>query len=117
MSNNFLPFEERTGPQHRVYVIEVERIDPAIRWDLYVGSTNLYLRERWQRYEQLTSTVSKYFRRGQVRAVRYRYDLIAGWGPYDTHEQALEAEGRLAASLERSGHAVHSDRLKHGRGR
>ena len=68
MTSDFPAHHERTGPQHRVYVIEVERLDPAITWDYYVGSTGQYLRERWQRYEQLTAKVSKYFRRGaQVR--------------------------------------------------
>lgn len=116
MTSEFPPFHERTGPQHRVYVIEVERIDESITWDLYVGSTNLYLRERWQRYEQVTDTVSKYFRRGQVRAVGYRYDLMKGWGPYETKEQALDAEGELALALEAAGWAVYSDRLRHARG-
>lgn len=113
MTSEFPAFHERTGPQHRVYVIEVERLDPSITWDLYVGSTNLYLRERWERYEQLTDTVSKYFRRGQVRALGYRYDLMKGWGPYDSKEECLVAEGALAAQLQRDGYAVYSDRLKY----
>ena len=113
MSNDFPPHHERTGPQHRVYVIEVERVDPAITWDFYVGSTGLYLRERWERYEQLTDKVSKYFRRGQVKALRYRYDLMKGWGPYDTHDECLQAEGDLAVALQLAGFSVYSDRLKH----
>jgi len=111
MESTFTPHNERTGPQHRVYVIRVERLDEAITWDYYVGYTNLYLRERWQRYEQLTDTVSKFFRRGQVRAIGYEYDLMKGWGPYDAKEDGLQAEGDLARALRDAGYAVHSDRL------
>ena len=113
MTSPFPPFHERKGPQHRVYVVAVERVDPAITWDLYVGSTNLYLRERWQRYENLTDKVSQYFRHGKVRAIGYRYDLMDGWGPYETREEALEKEGALATSLQRDGYSVYSDRLKY----
>ena len=113
MSTDFLPYRERTGPQHRVYVIRVERVDETVTWDYYVGYTNLYLRERWDRYQDLTGSVSTSFRRGQVRAVEYAYDLMDGWGPYETREQGLQAEGDLARTLHRAGYAVYSDRMKH----
>ena len=108
----FPPHNERKGPQHRVYVIEVEAIDKSISWTLYVGYTNLYLRERWERYESLSDRVSKFFRKGQVVALAYRFDLMDGWGPYDTKAEGLWAEGELALTLTRAGHNVYSDQPK-----
>lgn len=114
---DFPPHHERKGPQHRVYVIEVEPLDPSITWTLYVGYTNLYLRERWKRYEDLSDSVSRYFRNGHVRALRYRYDLAEGWGPYEDKDTALEAEGDLALALCEAGYGAYSDQLKVARER
>lgn len=111
MGTDFLPYRERTGPQHRVYVIKVESLDEAIPWDNYVGYTTLYLRERWQRYQDLNGKVSKYFRKRQVRARHFEYDLMNGWGPYETKEEGLQAEGELARHLLAAGYAVYSDQL------
>jgi hypothetical protein len=115
--HEFPPHHGRTGPQHRVYVIEVEVVDPQIAWTLYVGYTNLYLRERWIRYEQRADSVSRYFRDGRVIPVRYRYDLTKGWGPYATRDEGVRAEGDLALALEQAGFAVYSDQLKVARSR
>jgi len=103
---------KRKGPQHRVYVIEVEVVDESIPWNLYVGYTNLYLRERWKKYEDLSDSVSKYFRKGRVVALKFRYDLMKGWGPYETNEEGIWAEGELALTLLKAGHKVYSDQLK-----
>lgn len=108
----FPPFNQREGPQHRVYVIEVEVMDKSIPWNLYVGYTNLYLRERWKKYEELSASVSKYFRSGKVVAREFRYDLMKGWGPYNTKEEGIWAEGELAFTLSREGFKVYSEQLK-----
>ncbi len=100
------------GPQHRVYVIEVKVIDPKISWTLYVGYTNLYLRERWQRYIEMLDKIFKYFRTHRVEATHFRYDLMDRWGPYETREEAIMAEGDLPLALQKLGHAVYSDQLK-----
>jgi hypothetical protein len=110
--DTFPPHSKRDGPQHRVYVIEVDVVDESIAWNLYVGYTNLYLRERWEKYENLSASVSKYFRRGQVVALKFRYDLTKGWGPYKTKDEGLWAEGELALKLLKGGHKVYSDQLK-----
>jgi hypothetical protein len=110
--DTFPPHSKREGPQHRVYVIEVEVVEESIPWNLYVGYTNLYLRERWERYEDLSDSVSKYFRKGHVVALKFRYDLMKGWGPYDTQEDGMWAEGELALTLMKAGHKVYSDQLK-----
>ncbi len=111
----FPPHSERKGPQHRVYVVEVERLSTTVPFDLYVGSTHLYLRERWERYERLHK-VSWYFRYGHAKALHYRYDLMDGWGPYMTEAEALSAEGELAYSLQQAGYDVYSDRLQYATG-
>jgi len=108
----FPPHGKRKGPQHRVYVIEVEVVDESIPWNFYVGYTNLYLRERWERYEALSDSVAKYFRKGDVIALKFRYDLMKGWGPYKTKDEGLWAEGELALKLLKAGHKVYSDQLK-----
>jgi len=108
----FPPHNERNGPQHRVYVIEVEVVDESILWNLYVGYTSLYLQERWERYEALAESVSKYFRKGQVVALKFRYDLMKDWGPYATRDEGILAEGELALTLSKAGHNVYSDQLK-----
>ena len=107
----FTPHADRTGPQFRVYVIEVQRLTPDATFDFYVGSTGNYLRERWANYEQ-NKKVSKHFRNGHVQALDYRYDLMQGWGPYMTRDEAEKAEGELAYSLKQQGLQVYSDRLK-----
>lgn len=109
--DTFIPFNERKGPQHRVYVIEVKVVDESIPWNFYVGYTNLYLLERWKRYEDLSGSVSKYFRKGQVVALKFRYDLMKGWGPYHTKDEGYQAEGELARSLSSAGFKVYSDKL------
>jgi len=110
--DTFPPHSKRKGPQHRVYVIEVEVVGESIPWNLYVGYTNLYLQERWERYQTLSGTVSRYFRRGQVVAKEFRFDLMKGWGPYDTRDEGIWAEGELALTLSKAGHKVYSDQLK-----
>ena len=110
--DTFPPHGKRKGPQHRVYVIEVEVVDESIPWNLYVGYTNLYLRERWKKYEELSDTVSKYFRKDRVVALKFRYDLMKDWGPYDTKEEGIWAEGELALTLLKAGQKVYSDQLK-----
>ena len=84
-------------------MIEVEIVHKSIPWNLYVGYTNLYLRERWKRYEELSPSVSKFFRSGKVIALEFRYDLTKGWGPYDTKEEGIWAEGALVLTLSRGG--------------
>ena len=110
--NTFPPHKERDGPQHRVYVIEVEVVDESIPWNFYVGYTNLHLQERWERYEALANSVSKYFRKGQVVALKFRYDLMKDWGPYATRDEGIWAEGELALMLSKAGYNVYSDQLK-----
>ncbi len=109
--DTFPPHCKRKGPQHRVYVIEVEVVAESIPWNLYVGYTNLYVLERWERYEALSDSVAKYFRKGDVVALEFRYDLMKGWGPYKTNK-GLWAEGELALKLLKAGHKVYSDQLK-----
>ena len=87
-------------------------MDKSIPWNLYVGYTNLYLRERWKKYEELSASVSKYFRSGKVVAREFRYDLMKGWGPYNTKEEGIWAEGELAFTLSREGFKVYSEQLK-----
>jgi hypothetical protein len=87
-------------------------VHKSIPWNLYVGYTNLYLRERWKRYEELSPSVSKFFRSGKVIALEFRYDLTKGLGPYDTKEEGIWAEGALALTLSRGEHEIYSEQLK-----
>ena len=105
-------------PQHRVYVIEVERLDPTVDWDYYVGYTNNFFKVRWEKYVDLVpNSVSGYFRHGKVKALGYRYDLMKGWGPYETKQAGELAEGDLALYLEDLGYRTYTDKLDDARKR
>ena len=98
--------------EFNVYAIEVKVIDSKVDWNFYVGYTERTLDQRWLTYTELGRSVSKFFRNDRVHALAYRKDLMKGWGPYDTKDEALIAEGDFALHLKDRGYRVYSDMLK-----
>lgn len=84
-----------------LYVIEVERLDPSIAYDFYVGQTAHTPEHRLQQHSGGTPTAGQDFRRGRTRAVRLRYDLMAGLPRFHDRDSAEQAEKLLTEIVTR----------------
>lgn len=96
-------------PVYSVYVIELsDDIGPRQRPDkpcVYIGQTAHSPEERFDQHRRghkAARCVQKY-------GVRLRTRLYQAWNPIPTREEALSAEVRLAARLERRGFTVFGD--------
>ncbi|MDQ1247978.1 MAG: hypothetical protein QG597_2350 [Actinomycetota bacterium] len=110
-----LPPSQHYGGTYRVYVIEVESLAPACRWNFYVGHTASPVQKRFDQHAQGGPLAARIFcltgtpPRPRARAVRLREDLMLGTPVFNSKEAAMQAEGLLARMLEARGHRTKSD--------
>ena len=97
--------------RYTLYVIEVERLDPSLRFDFYVGYTSSSLERRLAQHQAAGDKAWRQFKNGRGRAVRIRYDLMEGLPKFRTEEVAKAAEGTLARVISTNVGRAYSDRV------
>jgi hypothetical protein len=106
-----MPPRKRSTPKpaaraYQVYVIELSRdcvSEPCALAPLYVGQTAHTPEYRFAQHRKggrLAAGMPHRF------GVRLRYDLMKGFGPFETRPAAEAAEQAVALALERRGHRV-----------
>jgi hypothetical protein len=65
---------KKSAATYSVYVIEIERIDPILEFDFYVGSTGNPIQHRFSQHVPEHKLAAKIFRSSKARALRIRWD-------------------------------------------
>jgi hypothetical protein len=102
---------KKAEPKFSVYVIEIEKLDPSLKFDFYVGSTSKSIQYRFSQHTQDNELAAKIFRRARARARHLRWDLTLDFPKFHTRGAAEKAEGLLARAITQAGWSVSSDRL------
>jgi hypothetical protein len=102
---------KKSAATYSVYVIEIERIDPNLEFDFYVGSTGNPIQHRFSQHVPGHKFAAKIFRHSKAHALRIRWDLISDFPMFHTKSAADKAEGLLARAIQSAGWSVCSDRL------
>lgn len=97
--------------RYRLYVIEVDPVDPSLGYRFYVGMTSSSPERRLAQHQAAGDKAWRQFRNGRGRAVRLRYDLMEGLPTFRTAEAAKAAEGTLARVITANVGRAYSDRL------
>lgn len=103
---------KKSEPRYSVYVIEVERLDPKLEYDFYVGSTGNPVRYRFAQHIPDHKLAARIFRNARARAKCLRWDMMLNFPMFYSKEAAEKGEGFVAKALYRAGWAVNSDRLE-----
>jgi DNA topoisomerase-1 len=101
----------KTEPTYSVYVIEIEKLDPSLKFDFYVGSTGNPIPYRFSQHIPDHKFAARMFKNSRARATRIRWDLIFDFPKFHTKGAAEKAEGLLARAIQKAGWTVSSDRL------
>jgi hypothetical protein len=101
----------KTEPTYSVYVIEIEKLDPSLKFDFYVGSTGNPIPYRFSQHIPDHKFAARIFKNSRARAARIRWDLIFDFPKFHTKGAAEKAEGLLARAIQKAGWSVSSDRL------
>jgi hypothetical protein len=102
---------QRAQPSFSIYVIEVEKIDPKLDCDFYVGSTALSVLDRFYQHIEGHNLASKPFKYGKGKARRIRWDLMEEFPKFYTRDSVEIAEGLVAKALQSGGWSVHCNKL------
>lgn len=102
---------KKTEPTYSIYVLEIERIDPSLDFDFYVGSTGNSIPYRFSQHIPNHKFAARIFRNSRAKAKCVRWDLIMDFPKFHTKKTAEKAEGLLANAIHRAGWSVCSDRL------
>jgi hypothetical protein len=102
---------KKSAPMYSVYVIEVEKLDPTLKFDFYVGSTSKSIQQRFSQHVPNHDLAAQMFRHSRAKAKQVRWDLIMDFPKFHTRDAAVNAEGLLARAIQRAGWSVCSDRL------
>jgi hypothetical protein len=102
---------KKSEPTYSVYVIEIERIDPGLDFDFYVGSTGNPIQYRFSQHVPDHKFAARIFRNSRAKATRIRWDLIFDFPKFHSKGAAEKAEGLLAQAIHKAGWSVCSDRL------
>ena len=102
---------KKSEPTYSVYVIEIEKLDPSLKFDFYVGSTSKSVQYRFAQHIPDHELASRIFKRGRARAKYLRWDLTMDFPKFHTRGAAEKAEGLLARAIQKAGWSVSSDRL------
>jgi len=102
---------KKSAATYSVYVIEIERIDPTLEFDFYVGSTGNSIQHRFSQHVPEHKLAARIFRNSKAHALRIRWDLISDFPKFHTKIAAEKAEGLLARAIQSAGWSVCSDRL------
>lgn len=103
---------KKTEATYLIYVIEIEKIDPALNFDFYVGSTGNPIQYRFSQHIPDHKFAARIFRNSRARAARIRWDLISEFPKFYTKGSAEIAEGLVARAIQKAGWEVSSDRLQ-----
>ncbi len=103
---------KKSDPRYSIYVIEVEKLDPNLKYDFYVGSTGNPVRYRFAQHVPDHKFAARIFRNSRARAKCLRWDLMLELPMFHSKEAAENAEGLLAKALHKAGWVVNSDRLE-----
>lgn len=101
----------KTEPTYSVYVVEIEKLDPSLKFDFYVGSTSKSVLYRFSQHIPDHELASKIFKHSRGRAKQVRWDLTMDFPKFHTRVAAEKAEGLLARAIQKAGWSVSSDRL------
>lgn len=101
----------KSKPTYSVYVIEIEKIDPTLKFEFYVGSTSKSIQYRFAQHVPEHELASKIFKRLRGKAKQIRWDLTLCFPKFHTRAAAEKAEGLLARAIQEAGWTVSSDRL------
>ena len=101
----------KTKPTYSVYVIEIEKLDPNLEFDFYVGSTGNPIQYRFAQHVPGHKFAARIFRNSRAHASLIRWDLILDFPKFHTKAAAEKAEGLTARALHNAGWDVCSDRL------
>jgi hypothetical protein len=102
---------KKSEPRYSVYVIEIEKLDPSLKFDFYVGSTSNSVLYRLSQHIPDHDLASKIFRHSRGRAKQIRWDLTMDFPKFHSRDAAEKAEGLLARAIQKAGWSVSSDRL------
>ena len=102
----------KSKPTYSVYVIEIEKIDPTLKFEFYVGSTSNSIQYRLAQHVPGNKLASKIFRHSRGKAKQVRWDLTLDFPKFHTRGAAEKAEGLLARAIKEAGWTVSSDRLE-----
>ncbi len=94
----------------RLYVIEVEALDPSLPYSFYVGFTGTSPTRRLEQHKAGGDRAWRQIRNGRARAVRLRPDLMEGLPVFRTLDAAKAAEGTLARVVSANVGRAYSDR-------
>ena len=97
---------------YSIYVIEIEKVNPAIDYDFYVGYTGNPIRYRFSQHIPNHKFAARIFRKSYAKALHIRWDLISEYPKFHTKRSAELAEGLVANAIHHAGWKVYSDRLK-----
>ena len=103
---------KKSDPRYSVYVIEIEKLDPNLEYDFYVGSTGNPVRYRFAQHVPEHKFAARIFRNSRARAKCLRWDLMLEFPKFHTKEAAEKAEGLVAKAIHKAGWDVNSDRLE-----
>lgn len=103
---------KKSDPRYSVYVIEVEKLDPNLKYDFYVGSTGNPVRYRFAQHVPDHKFAARIFRNSRARAKCLRWDMMLEFPMFHSKEAAEQAEGHIAKALHKAGWDVNSDRLE-----
>ncbi len=95
-----------------VYIIEIEKLDPDLKFEFYVGSTGNSVRYRFEQHIPGHKFAAKIFRKSRATAKCLRWDMMIDFPKFHSKEAAERAEGLVAKALSKAGWSVHSDRLE-----
>lgn len=101
--------------RYKFYVTEVDAADPAFPYAFCVGLTGTSAERRLEQHQSGGDRAARMFRSGRARAMRLRYDLMAGLPTFRTLEVAEAAEGTLARVISANVGRAHSDRARNRR--
>ena len=102
---------KKSKPTYSVYVIEIEKLDPNLEFDFYVGSTGNPIQYRFAQHVPGHKFAARIFKNSRANASRIRWDLILDFPKFHTKAAAEKAEGLTARALHNAGWDVCSDRL------
>lgn len=103
---------KKSAPRYSVYIIEIEKLDPNLEHDFYVGSTGNPVRYRFAQHVPDHKFAARIFRNSRARAKCLRWDMMLNLPMFHSKEAAEMAEGLVAKALHKAGWDVNSDRLE-----
>jgi hypothetical protein len=84
---------KKSEPTYSVYVIEIEKLDPNLEFDFYVGSTGNPIQYRFAQHVPGHKFAARIFRNSRAHASRVRWDLILDFPKFHTKRRRRKLKG------------------------